>query len=144
MPQTDNENSIVCAFAVHERSFICEQAPKLPSSGTPHHKLKFLPVSADCIHVTPDDLIELELMLNRFRRLVADLIRGSLRRNSFESWEIDLLLDFETCPLNPRKRLQILRAYQKAVEHQLESGPGPPMKLSEFLQLKITRRPTTS
>ncbi len=94
--------------------------------------------------MTADDLIQLELMLNRFRRLIAELIRGALRRNSFEPWEIDILLDFETCDIDPRRRLKTLRAYQKAVEHQLETGPGPPMKLSEYLQLKMTRRPTTS
>lgn len=94
--------------------------------------------------MTADDLIQLELMLNRFRRLIAELIRGGSRRNSFEPWEIDILLDFETCDIDPRRRLKTLRAYQKAVEHQLETGPGPPMKLSEYLQLKMTRRPTTS
>jgi len=93
--------------------------------------------------MTADDLVELELMLNRFRRLMAEVLRGTLRRNAFEPWEIALLLDFDTCDLNPRLRRRILLGYQKAVEHQLESGPGPPMKLSEFLQLKMTRRPMT-
>ena len=90
--------------------------------------------------MTADDLVQLEIMLNRFRRLMAELMRGTLRRNSFEPWEIDILLDFETCSLEAR-RPKVLRAYQKAVEHQLETGPGPPMKLSEYLQLKMTRRP---
>ncbi|HTX38125.1 MAG TPA: hypothetical protein VME43_24010 [Bryobacteraceae bacterium] len=91
-----------------------------------------------------DDLVQLELMRNRFRRLMAELIRGTLRRNEFEPWEIAILLDFETCALDPRHRLKILRAYQKAVEHQMETGPGPPMKLSEYLQRKMTRQPATS
>jgi hypothetical protein len=91
--------------------------------------------------MTADDLVQLEIMLNRFRRLLGELMRGSLRRNAFEPWEIELLLDFEKCALDPRQRLKILRAYQKAVEHQMETGPGPPMKLSEYLHLKMTRRP---
>ena len=93
--------------------------------------------------MTAEDLVQLELMLSRFRRLIAELIRGTLRRNSFEPWEIELLLDFEACALNPRRRLKTLRAYERAVEHQLETGPGPPMKLSEYLQLRTTRRPIT-
>jgi len=91
--------------------------------------------------VTADDLIELELMLNRFNRLIAELIRGTIVRNSFQPWEVEILLDIETCTLEPRKRVDILRQYQKAVTRQLETGPGPPMKLSEYLQVRTTRRP---
>jgi hypothetical protein len=89
-----------------------------------------------------EDLIELELMLNRFRRLVSELMRGEMARNSFQPWEMDILLDVESCSVESRQRLEILRRYQKAVEKQMETGPGPPMKLSEFLQLRSTRRPT--
>ena len=89
-----------------------------------------------------EDLIELELMLNRFRRLVGELMRGEMARNSFQPWEVDILLDVESCSVESRQRLEILRRYQKAVEKQMETGPGPPMKLSEFLQLRSTRRPT--
>jgi len=88
-----------------------------------------------------EDLIELELTLNRFRRLVGELIRGELARNSFQPWEVEILLDIESCPVKSKQRLEILRRYQKAVEKQMEIGPGPPMKLSEFLQLRATRRP---
>ena len=88
-----------------------------------------------------DDLIQAELMLNRFRKLVSELLRGSLARNSFQPWEVELLLDIETCELDPRQWKQILRQYQRAVERQMLTGPGPPMKLSLFLQLKATRRP---
>ena len=91
-----------------------------------------------------DDLIQLELMLSRFRKLVGELIRGSVARNCFEPWEVEILLDAEHCQVNPRQRLEILRRYEKAVERQLETGPGPPMKLSEFLEQKLTRRPLTS
>ncbi len=87
-----------------------------------------------------DDLVQLELMLNRFKRLVGELMRGSIARNAFQPWEIELLLDIEACAVDRRERLEILRQYQKAVERQLEIGPGPPMKLSEFLQMRMTRR----
>ena len=87
-----------------------------------------------------DDYEHRELQLNRFRRLIGELMRGEMNRNTFETWEIDLLLDFETCQLLLRRRLEVLRQYQKAVERQLESGPGPPMKLSHFLVLREQRR----
>ena len=91
---------------------------------------------------TADDIIEIELMLNRFRRLIAELIRGAVVRQSFQPWEVAILLDIETCQIEPKRRLDLLRQYQRAVEKQLQSGPGPPMKFSEFLQLKSTRRPS--
>jgi len=80
-----------------------------------------------------DDLVEQELMLNRFTRLMLELTRGFIARNVFQAWEIDLLLDIEACPLDRRRRLEILRQYQRAVERQLDTGPGPPMKFSVFL-----------
>ena len=86
-----------------------------------------------------DDLEHRERQLNRFRRLIGELMRGEMTRNSFEPWEVDLLLDFVVCEL-PLRRLEILRQYQRAVERQLESGPGPPMKLSHFLVLREQRR----
>jgi len=91
--------------------------------------------------VTSADDIELrERQLNRFRRLIGELLRGEMHRNSFEPWEIELLLDFDTCQLPTRRRLEILRQYQKAVERQMETGPGPPMKLSHFLVMREQRR----
>jgi hypothetical protein len=90
--------------------------------------------------MSADDYEQRELQLNRFRRLIGELLRGEMNRNSFAPWEIDLLLDLETCQLPSRRRLEILRQYQKAVERQLESGPGPPIKLSHFLVLREQRR----
>jgi hypothetical protein len=90
--------------------------------------------------VTEEEYLEREVQLNRFRRLMGELTRGELLRNNFAPWEIDLLLDFELCELPSRRRTEILRQYQRAVERQLESGPGPPMKLSHFLVLREQRR----
>jgi hypothetical protein len=83
--------------------------------------------------------IVLELMLNRFRRLVRDLQRGTITRTDFQPWEVDILLDIENCQLERGRREETLRRYQQAVERQLETGPGPPMKLSEFLKLRGQR-----
>ena len=86
-----------------------------------------------------DDLVEQELMLNRFNRLMGEILHGVMTRNVFQAWEIDVLLDIESCPLE-RRRLETLRQYQKAVERQLDTGPGPPMKLSVFLAMRAAAR----
>ena len=86
-----------------------------------------------------DDLVEQELMLHRFNRLMGEIMRGVITRNVFQAWEIDVLLDIESCPLE-RRRLETLRQYQKAVERQLDTGPGPPMKLSVFLAARAAVR----
>jgi hypothetical protein len=86
-----------------------------------------------------DDLVALEVMLNRFRRLVRDLQRGTITRNDFQPWEVAILLDIESCQLERGGREETLRQYQRAVERQLETGKGPPMKLSEFLRLRAQR-----
>jgi hypothetical protein len=87
-----------------------------------------------------DDLVERELMLNRFNRLIGELMHGAITRNVFQPWEIDLLLDIESCPVDQRRRLEIMRQYQKAVGRQLEAGPGPPVKLSAFLAMRAAAR----
>lgn len=87
-----------------------------------------------------DDIEQRECQLNRFRRLIGELMRGEIERNSFAHWEIELLLDFGSCQLPSRRRLEILRQYQKAVERQMEYGPGPPMRLSHFLIQREQRR----
>ncbi len=91
-----------------------------------------------------DDLIEVELMLNRFNRLMGDLIRGEIPRNVFHPWEVEILLDLDNCEVPSRRRQEILRQYQKAVQRQMEAGTGPPMKLSEFLEIRERRREGSS
>ena len=87
-----------------------------------------------------DDPVALELMLNRFRRLVRDLQRGTITRTDFQPWEVDILLDIESCHVERGRREETLRQYQRAVERQLETGTGPPMKLSEYLKLRAQRQ----
>ena len=73
------------------------------------------------------------MIINRFSRLVKELLQGQVRRNCFEPWEVDLLVDLQECPLTPSRRAEALRRYQKAVEHQLERGQIPPIRLSQFI-----------
>lgn len=87
-----------------------------------------------------DDPIQLEWMLNRFRRLMAELQSGKSQRNQFEPWEIEILLDLENCRIDRRQWPAVLRQYTKAVERQIEGGASPPMKLSHFLLLRSRNR----
>jgi hypothetical protein len=86
-----------------------------------------------------EDLEDLELMLNRFNRLLTEVMTGETERNSFRPWEIEILLDMETCEIERRRRLEILRQYRRAVGRQMQRGPGPPMKLSAFLVIRAQR-----
>ena len=93
--------------------------------------------------VEPESELERrERMLGRFQKLVGELMQGAIRRTTFEPWEVELLLDLDQCALPPRRRMGILRRYAVAVRRQMKKGSGPPMKLSEFLQSKSTRRPS--
>lgn len=80
-----------------------------------------------------DELPDSERILSRFNRLMHDLLRARPGRTCFERWEVELMLDLQACELPRARRKEMLRRYQKAVERQLERGPGPPLKLSEFL-----------
>jgi hypothetical protein len=73
-------------------------------------------------------------LLGRFNRLMHDLMRGRSSRNTFEPWEVELLLDIEGCGLKPRHARYVLRRYQKAAERQLDFGVTPPLKLSDYLK----------
>ena len=62
-----------------------------------------------------------------------DMENGSTSRTCFRGWEIDLLLDFQTCGLGGPDRRKILHRYQKAVQRGIERGQQRPLKLSEYM-----------
>src|SRR5580692_11556477 len=97
--------------------------------------LKFHPEAADTEHMieTPDLEPDLELMANRFNRLVKELLQGEVRRNAFQPWEVHLLLDLEACRLTRSRRDEALRRYQRAVDKQLGRREVPPIRFSEFV-----------
>jgi hypothetical protein len=74
-----------------------------------------------------------EELLGQFNRLIRELLRGKILRNTFRPWEIELLLDIENCQIRESAREGVLRRYQRAVQHQIEKGVAEPMKLSDFL-----------
>ncbi len=79
------------------------------------------------------DPADLELMANRFNRLVKELLEGEVRRTSFQPWEVHFLLDLQACRMTPSRRDEALRRYQRAVQKQLERGELPPVPFAEFV-----------
>lgn len=81
-----------------------------------------------------------EAVLHQFNRLVQELLRGTLNRNTFRPWEVELLLDIEHCNLRDSTKRETLRRYQKAVQRHMEKGGERPLKLSEYLDALKARR----
>ena len=85
----------------------------------------------DAMHDSfPDD----DAVLAQFNRLIQELLRGNMHRNTFRPWEVELLLDIEACNLRESTKRETLKRYQKAVQRQMEKGARLPMKLSEYLE----------
>jgi hypothetical protein len=74
-----------------------------------------------------------DAILMQFNRLMLELLRGQMNRNSFRPWEVEILLDIQACDFQNESRRDILRRYQKAVQKQMENGAATPMKVSEYL-----------
>jgi hypothetical protein len=87
-------------------------------------------------NVLPDS----DAILAQFNRLMQELISGTFRRNSFRPWEIELLVDLDSCELGDPSKREVLRRYQKAVQRQMAKGARMPMKLSEYLEAKEAKR----
>ena len=89
-----------------------------------------------------DSLPDSETVLAQFNRLIQELLRGNMHRNTFRPWEIELLLDIESCNLREASKRETLRRYQKAVQRQMDKGARLPLKLSEYLEAVKTKRAT--
>ena len=77
-----------------------------------------------------------EVILTRFNKLLQELVRGNMNRNTFQPWEIEILLDIEACNLRAGIKKETLRRYQKAVARAMEKGAPTPFRLSEYLNGK--------
>lgn len=81
-----------------------------------------------------------DAILAQFNRLIQELLRGNLQRNTFRPWEVHLLLDIEACGLRDAARRETLRRYQRAVQRHMEKGGSTPLKLSEYLEAVKAKR----
>src|SRR5829696_2520404 len=84
----------------------------------------------------PDD----DAVLAQFNRLIQEVLRGNMHRNTFRPWEVELLLDIEACNLRDASRRETLRRYQRAVQRHMEKGARLPLKLSEYLESVKAKR----
>jgi hypothetical protein len=82
------------------------------------------------------ETLDAEARLYRFNRLMQELIRGNMNRNTFQPWEIEILLDIEACQIREPVKRETLRRYQKAVQRAMEKGAPTPLRLSEYLHGK--------
>lgn len=89
-----------------------------------------------------DGLPELDsdTILNQFNRLMNELLKGKLIRNTFRPWEIEILLDIQMCDLKDGQKRETLRRYQRAVQRHMEKGSRDPLKLSEYLAANRAKR----
>jgi hypothetical protein len=87
-----------------------------------------------------DTVHDSEAVLSRFNKLMQELLRGNMHRNTFHPWEIQLMLDIEACDLRDGAKRETLRRYQKAVQKSMEKGASVPFMLSEYLQQQKARR----
>ena len=87
-----------------------------------------------------DSLPDSDTVLAQFNRLISELLRGNLGRNSFRPWEVEILLDIEACEFKEGSKRETLRRYQKAVQRQMEKGARLPIKMSEYLESLRARR----
>src|SRR5438552_3275070 len=90
--------------------------------------------------VMHESLPDSDTVLAQFNRLIAELLKGNLQRNTFRPWEIEVLLDIEACNLRDSARRETLRRYQKAVQRHMEKGARLPLKLSEYLEAVKAKR----
>ncbi len=87
-----------------------------------------------------DTLPDSDAVLAQFNRLIQELLRGNMHRNTFRPWEVELLLDIEACNLRESAKRETLKRYQKAVQRHMEKGARLPLKLSEYLERVKAKR----
>src|ERR1700749_201559 len=87
-----------------------------------------------------DSLPDSDAVRAQFNRLIQELLRGNMHRNTFRPWEVELLLDIEPCNLRESAKRETLKRYQKAVQRHMEKGARLPLKLSEYLERVKAKR----
>lgn len=91
------------------------------------------------------DAPDAEVIHAQFNRLLGELLKGAFNRNSFQPWEIELILDIQACDFGDSTQKELLKRYQKAVQRAYDKGAKMPMKLSEYLaNLRSRRLPPNS
>ena len=82
--------------------------------------------------------------LTSLNQLVQEFIGGSLKRHTFTQWELELLLDLQTCRIRKSARPEVLRRYVRAVQQHFAQGALEPLRLSAFLESENQRSRSAS
>lgn len=101
------------------------------------HSEEFLSLWATILVVINEQIDNVHV--NDLNRLVQELLRGGPRRSIFTAWEMDFLLDMETCRIRKTSRENLLRRYQRAVQKSCAASGAIP-KLSAFVAVERSRR----
>ncbi|MCX6610180.1 MAG: hypothetical protein NTW74_04950 [Acidobacteria bacterium] len=83
---------------------------------------------------------DIEIVHAQFNRLMNELIKGAINRNTFQAWEIELMLDIQAADFGDTPQKEMLKRYQKAVQRSYDKGVKMPIKLSEYIDSLKTRR----
>jgi hypothetical protein len=83
---------------------------------------------------------DVEIVHAQFNRLINELLKGNIARNTFQPWEIEILLDIQGADLGSVPEKEILKRYQKAVQRAYDKGAKMPMKLTDYLNSLKSKR----
>ncbi len=83
---------------------------------------------------------DIEIVHAQFNRLMNELIKGAINRNTFQPWEIELMLDIQAADFGDTPQKEMLKRYQKAVQRFYDKGVKMPIKLSEYIDSLKSRR----
>lgn len=83
---------------------------------------------------------DVEIVHAQFNRLINELLKGSIQRNTFQPWEIELLLDIQSADLGGVSEKEMLKRYQKAVQRAYDKGAKMPMKMTDYLNSLKAKR----
>jgi hypothetical protein len=75
-----------------------------------------------------------------FTQLVQELIGGTVRRNLFTQWELNLLLDLQLSKMRKSSRGDVLRRFLRAVQHCQAQGADEPPRLAAYLEAAAPRK----
>ncbi|HYZ83538.1 MAG TPA: hypothetical protein VE621_04025 [Bryobacteraceae bacterium] len=82
----------------------------------------------------PEDNNSAERVIESFRSLIREMRTGRLQRNTFQPWEIELLLDAQQITLPPSLKSRLLERYERvALKRMAKQKQRLPMKFSEYV-----------
>ena len=71
-----------------------------------------------------DDLPDSDAVLAQFNRLMSELLRGNMSRNTFRPWEVEVLLDIEACNLKEAAKRETLSVIRRLCSATWKRAPA--------------------